>query len=319
MSVLEGRGELHRAGLALAESLRRVLRLAGPRRVALRGALRDARRGAGAGRGLARRLQRKPSPLGAWHDGSGPLRRQLAAKRPTDQTTLIGGGPMRGVRPDRPIRWLVVADGDAATEVRRAHEQAGIRLPARVRAELHNAANERANHDPSVFIAATERVNTRANEAGISLHLSPVDLEHAALTACSDERAQTLASDLDLQASNRDQLEVGLRNRKAAHLRAALRIAWTGPMFRRTARPFFAAGLNRSCPAGQQRDSFEAAAEGRLAAADHPRRRPPAATTRRSTSSGSSFQALSAFRVSEWSCEPSTLTECPPGQAIARS
>ena len=98
VSVLEGRGELHRAGLALAESLRRVLRLAGPRRAALRGALRDARRGAGAGRGLARRLQRKPSPLGAWHDGSGPLRRQLAAKRPTDQTTLIGGGPMRGVR-----------------------------------------------------------------------------------------------------------------------------------------------------------------------------------------------------------------------------
>lgn len=127
-----------------------------------------------------------------------------------------------GTEGDRPIRWLVVADGDAATEVRRAHEQAGIRLPARVRAELHNAANERANHDPSVFIAATERVNTRANEAGISLHLSPVDLEHAALTACSDERAQTLASDLDLQASNRDQLEVGLRNRKAAHLRAAL-------------------------------------------------------------------------------------------------
>ena len=98
VSLLERRRELHRAGLAVAEPLRRVVWLADPRRAALPGALRDARRGEGPDRGLAHRLQHQPTALGAWHDGAGPLRRQLAAKRINQPKTLIGGGPMRGVR-----------------------------------------------------------------------------------------------------------------------------------------------------------------------------------------------------------------------------
>ena len=56
--LLEDGLGLHRAGLALAEPLRRVLRVARARRVARGRAVRDPRRGPGDGRRLANRLQR---------------------------------------------------------------------------------------------------------------------------------------------------------------------------------------------------------------------------------------------------------------------
>jgi len=77
-----------------ANALRGWVASRGPARVTSS----QARRGPGPRRGLAGRLQHRAPSLGAWHDGAGSLRRQLAANRPTDQATLIGGGPMRGVR-----------------------------------------------------------------------------------------------------------------------------------------------------------------------------------------------------------------------------
>ena len=93
-----GRQRLHRAGLALAERLRRVVRLPRARRAARGRTVPDPGRGPTPRRGLAPRLQHEPTALGAWHDGAGPLRRQLAAKRNNHQPTLIRGGPMNGVR-----------------------------------------------------------------------------------------------------------------------------------------------------------------------------------------------------------------------------
>jgi hypothetical protein len=127
-----------------------------------------------------------------------------------------------GTEGDRPIRWLLVAYGDAATQVRRAHQDAGLRLRATLRAALMSAANERDNDDQSVFVAATEEVNRRARQQSAALHLSPVDLEHAVLLGCSDDQAAEIAEALGLQASDRGALEVALRNRKAAYRRAAL-------------------------------------------------------------------------------------------------
>lgn len=122
---------------------------------------------------------------------------------------------------DRPIRWLVIADGDAATQVRQAHRDAGIRLSAPLRRALLDAANERANPDASVFTAATDRVNKIARAADVGLHLSPIDLEHALLLRFTDAAATTMAYALNLTATTRQALETQLRGRKAAYVRAA--------------------------------------------------------------------------------------------------
>jgi ABC-type cobalamin/Fe3+-siderophores transport system ATPase subunit len=123
-----------------------------------------------------------------------------------------------GIEGDRPVQWLVVADGDAATEVRQAHRDAGARLPARVRNALMNAANLRGDPDESRFTAATDEVNRVALARRIRLHLSPLDMEHAALLACPDDHAAELGGTLGLTVSTRAELEVALRRREAAHL-----------------------------------------------------------------------------------------------------
>jgi hypothetical protein len=170
----------------------------------------------------------------AFYEG---LRRRLARASGdgrVDQLTVVPVGSKSAFAPllrvltsyggegDRPIRWLVAADGDAATQVRQAHEQAGIRLPLRLRLALMAASRERVNADQAVFTATTERVNGIARRSGVSLHLSPVDLEHAVLLGCSDAAARALAQRLGLEALTRTELEVSLRARKAAFLRAAL-------------------------------------------------------------------------------------------------
>ena len=127
-----------------------------------------------------------------------------------------------GIEGDRAVAWLVLADGDAATEVRRAYREAGIRLPVRLRDALMNASNQRSDPDRTRFIEATNAVNRIARARRVRLHLSPVDLECAALAACPDEEAAVAADVLGLTASNTADLEVALRARKAAYLRAAL-------------------------------------------------------------------------------------------------
>jgi predicted ATP-dependent endonuclease of OLD family len=165
------------------------------------------------------------------------LRRRLArasANGRVDQLVVVGVGSKTAFAPwlrmlssygsesDRPIRWLIAADGDAATQVRRAHSDAGLRLSIRLRNALMAAANERDNPSRDVFTAATETANAVARQTGAALHLSPVDLEHAALLGCNDDDAASLASVLDAPVTTRDDLESWLRNRKAPYRRSAL-------------------------------------------------------------------------------------------------
>jgi hypothetical protein len=130
-----------------------------------------------------------------------------------------------GSENDRPIRWLVSADGDAATQLRRAHSDAGLRLSVRLRLALTNAANERHNPDRDLFAAATEAANVAARATGAALHLSPIDLEHAALLGCDDDDAAFLSRAIGAGVSTREELEVWLRGRKAPYHRSSLAIA----------------------------------------------------------------------------------------------
>ena len=126
-----------------------------------------------------------------------------------------------GTEGDRPIRWLLVADADAATDVRRAHQDAGLRLPMAVRAALMSTASERGNSDRRVYIAATDEVNRNAARRRTALHLSPIDLEHSIVQGCSDEYASGIGAKLGLAATSKDRLESALRAEKKPHLRAA--------------------------------------------------------------------------------------------------
>jgi hypothetical protein len=165
------------------------------------------------------------------------LRRRLArasADGRVDQLVVVGVGSKTAFAPwlrmlssygsesDRPIRWLIAADGDAATQVRRAHSDAGLRLSIRLRNALTAAANERPNPSRDVFTAATEAANAVARQTGAALHLSPIDLEHAALLGCNDDDAASLAGVLNAPVFTRNELEAWLRNRKAPYRRSAL-------------------------------------------------------------------------------------------------
>jgi hypothetical protein len=170
------------------------------------------------------------------------LRRRLArasADGRVDQLVVLGVGSKSAFAPwlrmlssygtesDRPIRWLIAADGDAATALRRAHSDASLRLPLRLRNALMAAANERHNPNQDVFTAATDAVNVIARRTGAALHLSPIDLEHAALLGCDDDAAVTLAGTLGASVSTKDELEVWLRARKSSYLRSGLADAMT--------------------------------------------------------------------------------------------
>ena len=173
------------------------------------------------------------------------LRRRLArssADGRVDQLVVVAVGSKSAFAPwlrmlssygnenDRPIRWLIAADGDAATQLRRAHSDAGLRLSVRLRNALTAAANERGNADRDVFTASTEAANTIARAAGAALHLSPIDLEHAALLGCEDDDAASLSRAIGARLSTREELEVWLRARKAPYLRSSLANAIPWPI-----------------------------------------------------------------------------------------
>jgi hypothetical protein len=73
-----------------------------------------------------------------------------------------------------------------------------------------------------MFTAATAEVNAIARQSGAALHLSPIDLEYAALSACDNEAASTLAGAIRAPVSTREELVTWLRRRKSLHLRSAL-------------------------------------------------------------------------------------------------
>jgi predicted ATP-dependent endonuclease of OLD family len=133
-----------------------------------------------------------------------------------------------GEEGDRPIGWLVVADGDAAKEVLDGHRKAGLQMPSLVKSALADVSEARNASDQTRFIDTTTHANAIALEQSVALHLSPIDLEYAVLMGCSDDRAADLASEIGLVASDRETLTCTLRNNKQAFRRAdlAMRLGW---------------------------------------------------------------------------------------------
>ena len=95
-------------------------------------------------------------------------------------------------RGERPIRWLVVADGDAGSQVRQAFAHAQVKVPFTVIQAIGHVGSEMAlgvEHWAKAVRALN--VATRRRD-GASFMLLPVDLEHAALRDASAETRQRI-------------------------------------------------------------------------------------------------------------------------------
>lgn len=86
-----------------------------------------------------------------------------------------------GTPADRPIDWLVVADGDAGGDVRRAFADAQVSLPQEVIDQI-GAVGSNIHAGSGPWIEAIRTLNRVAIEAQARLLLLPVDLESAVLS-----------------------------------------------------------------------------------------------------------------------------------------
>lgn len=149
------------------------------------------------------------------------LRRRIARRdssRRTDEMAIVPVGSNTAFAPwirllesyqdlatgERPIEWLVVADGiDAPTEVARALRDAGLTIPAEIDSSLRSIAQANAAGDSGASIERTRAFNDLAAAAGLRLALLPIDLEWCALQASSQQTLDRLAETFGLQQGTR--------------------------------------------------------------------------------------------------------------------
>lgn len=127
------------------------------------------------------------------------IRRRLASIDDTgrmDQMYVVSVGGKAGFAPwirilesygspaDRPISWFVCADGDAASEVRRAFQEAKITVSQSVLDRLAEVGAA-MGRGVEAWARAIKVLNKETHAAGISFGLAPVDLEHAALSSAA--------------------------------------------------------------------------------------------------------------------------------------
>jgi hypothetical protein len=108
---------------------------------------------------------------------------------------------------ERPISWLVVADGgDAGSEVRSAFGAAGVTVPLEVETLLRESIRRQDSTDQKERIDGTRALNQAANDAGVRLHLLPIDLEWCMLQSLSDVSFAEAASVLGFPDMDREAL-----------------------------------------------------------------------------------------------------------------
>jgi hypothetical protein len=121
----------------------------------------------------------------------------------------------------RPIRWFIVADDDAAQQIREAYSNAGLRLEKslvdaiREQRQAHTGGDDLAHRRD-----LTMKLNRRARSPA-GFHLLPGELEGSALAQASDQTCELIAQAIgpDVPAT-RTGLTTWLGNNKAPWMRA---------------------------------------------------------------------------------------------------
>jgi hypothetical protein len=111
------------------------------------------------------------------------------------------------------IRWLVCADGDAATQVIRCMNQAGIEVPESVRSTRSDVDDSYAAREQGPHSAAVSAFNLATEAAAVSMHLLPFDLEFALTSGMPKDRARGLAADIGVSAETGEELAHRLGSR----------------------------------------------------------------------------------------------------------
>ena len=136
-----------------------------------------------------------------------------------------------GDEADRPIRWRVIADDDAATDVLDAYREAGHALSTEVRAELQTLSSEfSANGRSPATASAADRANALSAREPRAPFLLAGELEETMLRAASDQTVRRIAAQLGEGCpSDKSGLVAHLRNDKAKWKRAvvARELPWT--------------------------------------------------------------------------------------------
>lgn len=159
------------------------------------------------------------------------LRRRIAAQDSTgsaDELFVMAVGGKQSFGPwlrlleaygspaDRPIRWLVAADGDATADVRRAFSDAKVSVSRDVLDFLPTVQQETAA-SVDRWAAACRELNGITRRSDTPFMLVPVDLEYAMLAECSAQTIRRVADKAKLQAATRKELMDSLGSKAGSH------------------------------------------------------------------------------------------------------
>jgi hypothetical protein len=104
------------------------------------------------------------------------------------------------------IRWLVCADGDAASQVIKCLNQAGIEVPEAVRETTAEVAASYEAKDQGTHPAAVAKFNEAARQFTVHMHLLPFDLEFAMTSNMSAERVSEVGAAIGLPSQTGEEL-----------------------------------------------------------------------------------------------------------------
>lgn len=106
---------------------------------------------------------------------------------------------------DRPISWLVVADGDAGADVRRAFNDAEMTLPLEVINQL-GAVGQRRTESNGAWLQAISDLNLLTRQHGARFVLVPIDLENMCVSSCGQAMISKVALRIGTKAKTVEEL-----------------------------------------------------------------------------------------------------------------
>jgi hypothetical protein len=110
-----------------------------------------------------------------------------------------------GTASDRPIHWLIAADGDASGQVRRAFADAQVSIPQSVVDEFAAVGSKMAM-GTALWASAVRKLNQLTGQDGVAAMLLPVDLESAILRGISPSARRLIAGRLGLSEATEEEL-----------------------------------------------------------------------------------------------------------------
>lgn len=172
------------------------------------------------------------------------LRRRMARVDSTgqaDRVHVIAAGGKKGFSPwiqlfrsyllgnERPIRYLVVPDADAGSEVLTAFNDAGQSIPQTIRNQVSRIGQLQGEEDDLVPLReAVEKCNQLCREQDVNFRFLNPELEHAMLLDASSELIQRLCDKFDSDANDNRSMIQWLLNPNASGRKAPWKRGFIG-------------------------------------------------------------------------------------------